>query len=71
MNKNDCELVETIKYGLTVADNDTPESLSWLKKYKPKSFDDCLLKSDEKSLMDKWLSFLSNNKNEFNWTMYC
>lgn len=64
MDKNDCELVETIKYGLTIADNEIPQSLTWLKKYSPKKFDDCLLKSDEKSLMDKWLNFLSNDKNE-------
>ena len=64
MDKNDCELVETIKYGLTIADNEIPQSLTWLKKYAPKKFDDCLLKSDEKSLMDKWLDFLSNDKNE-------
>ena len=36
------------------------ECLSWLKKYSPKTFDECLIKSDEKTKMDGWLKYISN-----------
>ena len=43
------------------------KSLSWLTKYKPKNFSDCLLKSDDKKQMTSWLEFLikkpTENKN--------
>lgn len=34
------------------------KSLSWLTKYSPKDFGDCLLKQDEKKQMTSWLEFL-------------
>ena len=34
------------------------KSLSWLTKYSPEDFGDCLLKQDEKKQMSSWLEFL-------------
>ena len=44
--------------------NNTDKNLldSWLAKYCPKTFDDCLLKSDEKRQMIEWLDFLNKPK---------
>lgn len=41
-------------------DNISLEALSWLKKYSPNSFDECLIKSEEKNKMDNWLKHISN-----------
>jgi replication factor C subunit 1 len=38
-------------------------SASWLSKYAPSNFDNCLLKPDEKTLMDKWLKGLVDSGN--------
>ncbi len=45
-------------------DNISIEALSWLKKYSPKSFDECLIKTDEKNKMDNWLKHISKAETE-------
>ena len=61
----DCELNEKKVFGLlNEKDDSVGENASWLNKYTPKSFDDCLLKSEEKTLMDNWLKFLQENKSD-------
>jgi DNA polymerase III delta prime subunit len=39
-------------------------SESWVVKYCPKTFDDCLLKSEEKKQMNEWLEYVNKPKEE-------
>ena len=43
--------------GFTVSVSE--KSLSWLTKYSPNDFSDCLLKVDEKKQMTSWIEFLN------------
>jgi DNA polymerase III delta prime subunit len=62
----DCELDEKIYGLLNEKDDSLGENASWLNKYTPKNFDDCLLKGEEKTLMDSWLKLLIENESVSN-----
>jgi DNA polymerase III delta prime subunit len=66
MDECESNLDENIKYGLNKINNldNLSENISWLNKYTPTKFDECLLKSDEKLLMDNWLKFLLSDKKD-------
>ena len=47
-------------FQVTVSD----KSLSWLTKYSPSDFSDCLLKADEKKQMTSWIEFLNQKSSQ-------